>query len=781
MSLDDLARLLPPPTHPVEAPDPRAWPLVERILGTALPPDYRAFLERHGTGRIEGALRVLSPFADDPEAQLGRQLLVRVGELAAATGGFGVPAPFAAPPEGWLLWARAENGAALYLRTIGAPEAWTVAVGAAGEACASWQAFPLSTTAFLAAWLSGALRCERLPAPPASPRFVPGASLRADVPLGWGGPIGALASSADGRTLALGHGARVSIVEAASLRELLRLDGHEDTVRSAAFGAAEIVTGSAEGSVQRWDLATGRPVGARLSLGAPIDALALGASALVVVAGSAVERHPLAPGGAVTRFAARGDDAVALSEDGALLARSDGARIEIWDVAAGKSRSTLARPKVGVLAFSTDGALLAAGDQGGVVTLWNVGSGASTATVKAHEQPVSALRFRRDGKVLASGGRDKLVRVVDVVSGKATGALSGHGEGVARLAFAGAALVSTTAPTNEILVWDLGRSAASRRPARPLREITALLASADGGQLFVGASDGTVHACALDGERAVQRLTPGRFGGTALALSPDGRSLAVAAGEQVLLIELATGETRCALGEHESWAQSAVFTRGGEALLVAVMDGSVRSYDTRSGEPGQRWEQPALEGFAMALSPDGASVAYPTEDGAVAVAALGASAPSRVFAGEDGADFLAFDAAGTRLAASSGGQVRVWDLASGEERASFTVPVLAASGDAADPRLTLAFAPGGALLVGRRDGAVALHAADGALLATLHLAAEEAAGFALDPQGRVDLHGAPDLARALPIARVGAGCRPFSACEERLRRPGLIRAALART
>ena len=29
-----------------------------------------------------------------------------------------VPAPFAAPPGGWLLWARAENGAALYLRMV---------------------------------------------------------------------------------------------------------------------------------------------------------------------------------------------------------------------------------------------------------------------------------------------------------------------------------------------------------------------------------------------------------------------------------------------------------------------------------------------------------------------------------------------------------------------------------------------------------------------------------------------------------------------------------------
>ena len=49
----------------------------------------------------------------------------------------------------------ADNGAALYWRTGGTPDAWKVAVGRASEPPAAWQVFDLSMTAFLAGWLAG--------------------------------------------------------------------------------------------------------------------------------------------------------------------------------------------------------------------------------------------------------------------------------------------------------------------------------------------------------------------------------------------------------------------------------------------------------------------------------------------------------------------------------------------------------------------------------------------------------------------------------------------------
>ncbi len=66
------------------------------------------------------------------------------------------------------------------------------------------------------------------------------------------------------------------------------------------------------------------------------------------------------------------------------------------------------------LAFSRDGNLLAAGDEEGIVRIWDLSQNQLVATLKAHNARVNDLKFSPDDHLLASASFDKTVQVWDL-------------------------------------------------------------------------------------------------------------------------------------------------------------------------------------------------------------------------------------------------------------------------------------------------------------------------------------------------------------------------------
>ncbi|MFE1905996.1 hypothetical protein ACFW96_20360 [Streptomyces gardneri] len=62
--LDDLVRLFGPP--PARDPSPDDWAEVEGYVGSALPGDFKAFLDAYGTGSVCGELVVFHPRGSSP-------------------------------------------------------------------------------------------------------------------------------------------------------------------------------------------------------------------------------------------------------------------------------------------------------------------------------------------------------------------------------------------------------------------------------------------------------------------------------------------------------------------------------------------------------------------------------------------------------------------------------------------------------------------------------------------------------------------------------------------
>lgn len=173
MAIADLTAALPAPPAPNEA-SSADWADVEARIGTALPADYKAFVEVYGSGRIGGFVWIFNPFSKREtinllvQADRQREILREL-----AQGGEAMPFPLFPEPGGLLPFGMTDNGDVLHWRTRGSPEEWSIVVNDARSPECSEHAPDL--TRFLASVVTRREQCDMFPAsfPPQAPAFEP--------------------------------------------------------------------------------------------------------------------------------------------------------------------------------------------------------------------------------------------------------------------------------------------------------------------------------------------------------------------------------------------------------------------------------------------------------------------------------------------------------------------------------------------------------------------------------------------------------------------------------
>ncbi len=161
--LDELRALLGEPVDRQVAPPPGDWSEVEEYVGSALPVDFKAFLDAYGSGAVSGELAVFHPRGSSPLLERMRethQMFTARWERALSEGRSDhVPYPFHPEPGGLISWGYDQSGDEhFFLPCDPDPDRWKVVTMVHEEGCVTFDG---TFSAFVLAFVQRLLDVDR--------------------------------------------------------------------------------------------------------------------------------------------------------------------------------------------------------------------------------------------------------------------------------------------------------------------------------------------------------------------------------------------------------------------------------------------------------------------------------------------------------------------------------------------------------------------------------------------------------------------------------------------
>lgn len=291
--------------------------------------------------------------------------------------------------------------------------------------------------------------------------------------------------------------------------------------------------------------------------------------------------------------------ALAYSPDGKWLAEAGYREVRLLDAA---SRGLVRRfedhaNNVAQVSFSADGAWLvaAAGEPGlyGEARLWDASNGTLIRTFEGHRDSLYTAVLSPDAKWLATAGYDHQIIVWDVTTGEAVRTLDGHNGAVFDLAFSpDGTLLASASADRTVKLWDVAAGERLDTFGQPLEEQFTVAFRPDGRFIAAAGADKRIRVWQLSESRleGTNPLVYARFGhgGAILDLqySADGQTLVSSAEDRTVKVWNAEAmEERFVLSDQSDWPSALAIAPDGKTLAVGRMDGSLAIYDPAQGKP----------------------------------------------------------------------------------------------------------------------------------------------------------------------------------------------------
>jgi WD40 repeat protein len=482
--------------------------------------------------------------------------------------------------------------------------------------------------------------------------------------------VNGLTFSSDGEWLAAAVGKSVDIWKISKGEKIQVLEGHQNIVMAVTTtrDGRWLASSDLDGSVKLWDTNTWREIRAWApSPGQAAFALSFSpdGSFLAAVVGKNIEIWEASTGRLVKSLPLPGDHttnfAVSFSPNGRWLAAGADHKIALWDASSWREKTVLGGQILGQispLATAAGGNTLALGSDDHTVRLWDLTTGQQLHVLTGHTGMVTSVATSPDGQWIASG--------------------------------AGQSYSDETAVDETVKIWNSHDGKIKQELIGHKDRINSIAFSHDGKLLASGSSDKTIKLWDAESGRELRTLAGHAGEVTSVAFSPDGRLLASGGGvldwrsvrgsdhpadKTIKLWDVSTGSEVRTLSGSEGEITAVAFSPDGHTLASAsgaiqrfergewIMDRVVRLWDVETGRLIR--ELSGLSGTAVAFSSDGRWLA--SAGGDVKVWEVATGAEVRTLHPPSTALDVAFSADGRWIfTTSEDSGTRVWNFQTGE-------------------------------------------------------------------------------------------------------------------
>lgn len=364
---------------------------------------------------------------------------------------------------------------------------------------------------------------------------------------------------------------------------------------------------------------------------------------------------------------------ISFSADGQLLASAgEHGDIKLWNRDGDLISRWIAHTnQINSLSFSPQAQILASASSDGRIKLWNH-AGELLKTLNAGSGRIYSIQFSPDGKTLATADHSGAVKLWRVQDGEAIADLLGHSGPVYGLGFSpDGQVVASGSYDNTIKLW---------RTDNPLRrdfrghtaEVNSIRFSPDGQQLVSAGQDGTIRLWQTDGG-SPRRLAKHANWFQNATFSPDGQVIASASRDATVRLWDLKGNPVQILRGHKGRVYDVSFSPDGQQLVSAGYDNTIKIW-SRNGQLLNSFKGHDGRIYHTSFSPDGKMIASTGNDSTVKLWSLDGRLLKILQGHRTRVYSVGFSPDGSAIASVGGdGSIKLWQLTLPKEQTSPSV------------------------------------------------------------------------------------------------------------